>query len=109
MAYASTVNHAQLAARLRASRRPFLTTHFKPDGDALGSVLALGRALRALGAQPDIALAGPIDRSILGLAQPGEYRHVERGVLQLGWNRAFFTEDVGAIARNVTAHVIGDI
>jgi phosphoesterase RecJ-like protein len=81
MAYASTVNHAQLAARLRASRRPFLTTHFKPDGDALGSVLALGRALRALGAQPDIALAGPIDRSILGLAQPGEYRHVERGAL----------------------------
>ena len=81
MAYASTANHARLAARLRAAERPFLTTHFKPDGDALGSVLALGRALRALGARPDIALAGPIDRSILGLSQPGEFRHVERGTV----------------------------
>ena len=84
MAYASTVNHARLAERLRAAKRPFVTTHFKPDGDALGSVLALGRALRALGAEPDVAIAGPIDRSILGLSAPGEHRHVDRGTLVPG-------------------------
>ena len=79
MQYATTVTHADLAARLRGAKRPFVTTHFKPDGDALGSVLALARALRALGAEVDAALAGPIDRTILGLAAPGEYRHAERG------------------------------
>jgi phosphoesterase RecJ-like protein len=79
VSYASTVTHAELAGRLRAAKRPFVTTHFKPDGDALGSVLALGRALRALGAQPDVAVAGPVDRSILGLALPGEHRHADRG------------------------------
>jgi phosphoesterase RecJ-like protein len=79
--YASTVTHAELAARLRAAKRPFVTTHFKPDGDALGSVLALGRALRAAGAAADLAFAGPVDRSILGLAAPGEYRHVPHGTI----------------------------
>ena len=75
MTYRSTVNHAQLAALLRGARRPFVTTHFKPDGDALGSALALGRALRALGAEVDVAVAGPIDRSILGLAPAGRISH----------------------------------
>ena len=82
MAYASTTSHAEAAARLRAARRPFVTTHFKPDGDALGSVLALARALRAQGAEVDAAVAGPMDRSILGLAAPGEFRHAERGPVQ---------------------------
>jgi nanoRNase/pAp phosphatase (c-di-AMP/oligoRNAs hydrolase) len=40
MTYETTVTDAQLVARLRAAKRPFVTTHFKPDGDALGSVLA---------------------------------------------------------------------
>ena len=79
MTYETTATDAQLVARLRAAKRPFVTTHFKPDGDALGSVMALARALRALGAEVDVLLAGPIDRSILGLADPSEYRHVERG------------------------------
>jgi hypothetical protein len=69
MAYASTVNHAQLAARLRASRRPFLTTHFKPDGDALGSVLALGRALHEAGA-PAHRLEASIDALSRSLGVP---------------------------------------
>lgn len=81
MSYKSTTTHALLAARLQAAKRPFITSHFKPDGDALGSVLALGRALRSLGAEVDCALAGPIDRSILALALPSEYRHVERGTV----------------------------
>ena len=82
MAYQSTVNHARMAELLRRARRPFVTTHFKPDGDALGSALALGRALRSMGAEVDVAVAGPIDRSILGLAQAGEYRHAERGTVE---------------------------
>lgn len=77
--YDSTITHAALAARLRAAKRPFITTHFKPDGDALGSVLALARALRAGGAHAEASLAGPLDRTITGLMQPGEATHVDRG------------------------------
>jgi phosphoesterase RecJ-like protein len=79
MAYESTTTHAALAARMRAAKRPFVTTHFKPDGDALGSVLAVARALRSLGADVEAVVAGPVDRSILGLAADGEVTRVERG------------------------------
>jgi len=82
MEYRSTATHAEIARRLRAARRPFVTTHFKPDGDALGSVLALSRALSSLGAQVDAAVAGPIDRTILGLAAEGEFRHAARGPVE---------------------------
>ena len=82
MEYRSTATHAEIARRLRAARRPFVTTHFKPDGDALGSVLALSRALAGLGAQVDAAVAGPIDRTILGLASEGEFRHAARGPVE---------------------------
>ena len=68
MEYRSTATHAEIARRLRAARRPFVTTHFKPDGDALGSVLALSRALAGLGATVrDEARAG---RRGLGALEP---------------------------------------
>lgn len=38
-----------LRDRLAAARRVLLTSHANPDGDAIGSELGLGRALRALG------------------------------------------------------------
>src|SRR3954466_16254143 len=37
------------AARVRPARRYLVTGHARPDGDALGSMLATARALRALG------------------------------------------------------------
>ena len=80
MEYSTTVTHAALVARLRAAKRPFLTTHFKPDGDAMGSVLALARALRSLGTTVDAVLAGPVDRAIRGLALEGEIRFVDHGL-----------------------------
>ena len=79
MAYESTTTHAGLAARMRAAKRPFVTTHFKPDGDALGSVLAVARALRALGADVEAVVAGPVDRTIRGLARDGEVVYADRG------------------------------
>lgn len=80
MDYTTTVTHAELVTRLRAAKRLFITTHFKPDGDAMGSVLALSRALRSLGMTVDAVLAGPVDRSIRGLALEGEIRFVDHGL-----------------------------
>jgi phosphoesterase RecJ-like protein len=44
----------------RSNRRLLLTSHARPDGDAIGSVLALAEVLDQLGCQADIILADPI-------------------------------------------------
>jgi phosphoesterase RecJ-like protein len=40
---------AQVAAEIRKRQRFVITSHVRPDGDAIGSALAMGYALRALG------------------------------------------------------------
>ena len=47
----------QLAERLKSARRVAISAHIHPDGDAIGSVLALAEALRGLGIQADPLLA----------------------------------------------------
>lgn len=44
--WASTTSIAEIAAWLKGKRRVIVVTHGKPDGDALGSTLAVARALR---------------------------------------------------------------
>jgi phosphoesterase RecJ-like protein len=46
----------QLARELDRPRRIAITTHFNPDGDAMGSSLGLAHALRAEGHQVDVVL-----------------------------------------------------
>lgn len=51
---------------LRAARRPFLCTHIYPDGDALGSTVALARILRdRTGAEPTVLLTHEVPEKIL--------------------------------------------
>jgi len=52
-------NHAlqQAAARLQAADRILVTSHVRPDGDAISSVLALGLALQARGKHVQMVLA----------------------------------------------------
>jgi bifunctional oligoribonuclease and PAP phosphatase NrnA len=59
---------------IRAHERFIVTTHENPDGDALGSLLAANRALRALGKDSVMFLGG-----IAPL--PGEYRFLQFGEL----------------------------
>lgn len=42
---------AQLAARLKSAQRVLVVSHIRPDGDAIGSLLAWGLALQASGKQ----------------------------------------------------------
>jgi phosphoesterase RecJ-like protein len=63
---------------LRDGRRFLVTSHENPDGDALGSLLAMHVALRQLGKDSVMLLAGPAPL-------PGEYRFLElpeRGLLR---------------------------
>jgi phosphoesterase RecJ-like protein len=49
-----------LLEAFRANPRFILTSHARPDGDALGSVLALAEILDQLGRQTDVVFADPI-------------------------------------------------
>jgi phosphoesterase RecJ-like protein len=51
---------AALLATFRAHPRFLLTSHARPDGDAIGSVLALAEVLDQLGCKTDIVLADPV-------------------------------------------------
>lgn len=58
-----TPNATQIEPLLRIFRstpRFLLSSHARPDGDAVGSVLALGQILEQLGCQVDLVLADPV-------------------------------------------------
>src|SRR3990170_3633796 len=67
-----------VVAALRDNDRFVVTSHEAPDGDALGSMLAIELALRHLGKDAVMFLGGPAPL-------PGEYRFLElsqRGLLR---------------------------
>lgn len=76
--YASSITFAELASRLLAAERTLITTHAKPDGDAMGSCLALARALESKGKVASIFIAGPIERSLYVLAGTTPFSSVDR-------------------------------
>jgi phosphoesterase RecJ-like protein len=76
-AYASNTTIAGVARRVEAARRIAIVTHARPDGDALGSVLALARALPALGKTVDPFVMGPIEPPLLVVAGSTPIRRVE--------------------------------
>lgn len=49
MTYESNCTLDKIAEMLRQAQRVMITTHAKPDGDALGSLVALGEALKQMG------------------------------------------------------------
>ena len=54
------VQIGELLTTFRAHPRFLLTSHARPDGDAIGSVLALAEVLDQLGCQVDIVVADPV-------------------------------------------------
>lgn len=62
--YLGNADAAAVAARLRAARHAIVTTHAKPDGDAIGSVRAVMTMLRAIGATAEAWLVGPVDLAL---------------------------------------------
>ncbi|MFW6155270.1 MAG: DHH family phosphoesterase [Planctomycetota bacterium] len=64
----------RLAARLRLGERLLLVTHDRPDGDALGSMLALGRAARA-GGKTVRMVCGDVPRAYAFLAAGETFVH----------------------------------
>lgn len=51
---------ARIVEALRSSRRFLVTSHARPDGDAVGSVLAIGEVLEQMGCEVEMVLADPV-------------------------------------------------
>jgi bifunctional oligoribonuclease and PAP phosphatase NrnA len=64
-AYTSNTTYAQVAARIRSADRIALLSHAKVDGDGLGAMLAVKRAVDPLGKSTDIFVVGPIEPNLL--------------------------------------------
>ncbi len=77
-AYCSNISVGDLAARLLTANRVLITSHTKPDGDAMGSCLALARTLEQRGKVASIYLAGPVERSLITIAGTTPFIAVER-------------------------------
>src|SRR5690348_13914193 len=57
---------ADIADALRTRQTFILTSHARPDGDAVGSSVALGLALEALGKRVTVVLADPVPEQYRG-------------------------------------------
>jgi len=68
--YSTNTTCSELAERLRAARTSLVLTHARPDGDALGSVLAVVRGLRSVGVDARGLLIGPVAPHLLALIGP---------------------------------------
>lgn len=68
-----------VVALLAEGRRFVLTTHMSPDGDGIGSQLALAALLRSRGARVEIVNADPLPRLLEFLDPRGEIEVFEAG------------------------------
>ena len=60
--WTSTLRPEDVTARWRDAKRAVVLTHAKPDGDAIGSTLAIARTLMRLGVSTEIRYVGPMPR-----------------------------------------------
>jgi phosphoesterase RecJ-like protein len=67
---------AAILAAFRAHPRFLLTSHSRPDGDAVGSVLALAEVLEQLGREVDIILVDPVPTTYSTLPNLDRIHHV---------------------------------
>jgi phosphoesterase RecJ-like protein len=65
-----------ILAYIEPARRVLVMTHVAPDGDAIGSLLALGRLLEAQGKVPTLACQDPVPQNMMFL--PGSERVVQK-------------------------------
>ncbi len=76
--YVTNTTFGFVAQRLKSARKTLITTHTRPDGDAIGSVLALHRSLAQLGRTSDIWLMGPIETPLKDVFRGDACLHVSQ-------------------------------
>lgn len=76
MSYQTNSTIDALARELRAAKRVLVTTHQKPDGDALGSVLAVVRACAAVGVVAEGWVVDPCEGNLRSFEGATKVVHV---------------------------------
>ncbi len=76
-AYESTASYTELAERVYKAQRIIVTTHRKPDGDAIGSVVGLCRGLQSIGKVATNLFIGPVEHGLRLAAGDSEMNILE--------------------------------
>src|SRR5881396_1719161 len=84
----------QVAERIRAGRRFLITSHRNPDGDALGSGLALQRLIRQLGKDASMQVRDGFNRALLHIPGAADVKVTDTlpGDYPVGYDAAFAME-----------------
>lgn len=77
--YESTVSPGELVEWIRDAGRLLLITHVRPDGDAVGSTLAIARAARLAGVETSLAYAGELPPWMGDILGETEWVHLDAG------------------------------
>jgi len=77
--YESTVGPAELVDWLRGTARLLLITHVRPDGDAVGSTLAIARAAQRAGMDASLAYAGELPPWMKDVLGDTPWGHLDAG------------------------------
>jgi phosphoesterase RecJ-like protein len=97
--YATNTTYDDAANLAQAARRVLLLTHGKPDGDALGSMLAVRRALARPGREVEMFLRGPLGWNLRPFVAAGERIHLLEEELPNGDADLIIITDTGARAQ----------
>ena len=73
----------EIAARIRRAKSVVILTHMRPDGDAIGSALALSCALERLGIAHHVCCLLYTSRLVEKTRQSVRFRHLHQSVLAL--------------------------
>jgi len=98
-----------IVAEIQAHERFLVVSHARPDGDAVGSVLAMGSVLKQLGKQVDMVLADAVPQVYRTLPSVEEIRE-SRSINQSDYDLAIILECDGTPRTGITGidgmHVI---
>lgn len=75
--YTSSTTLPELVKWIKRSRRILVTTHTKPDGDAVGSSLAIVRAIARAGGDAELVYTGPWPSRFDRIVVPDRPIHIE--------------------------------
>lgn len=77
--YESTVSPSELTEWVRDAGRLLLITHVRPDGDAVGSTLAIARAAKLAGVETSLAYAGELPPWMGDILGETAWMHLDAG------------------------------
>lgn len=75
--YTSNATYEQLGGRIARARSVALVSHYKADGDSIGSMLAIARAVLSRRQRAQVLLTGPVDENLLALVGDTPHARVE--------------------------------